>query len=88
MRKFFLVIFLSLAVLPLPGSVSAVDKDWDGILDKYEFLCGSCLQLKLKAEAGEKVSRTEFSKLFSALALALSRTLRTGSQAILEVCFR
>ena len=70
-------------MLPVYGGSYAVGKDWDQILDKYESLCESCLQLKLKAEAGEKVSRTAFAKLFSSLS-ELRTELRDGSGSMTE----
>ena len=65
MKKSLIVIFLCLFMLPVYGGNMSVDKDWDRILDKYESLCESCIQLKLKAEAGEKISKSAFGKLFS-----------------------
>ena len=61
----------------------SVDKDWDRILDKYESLCESCIQLKLKAEAGEKISKSAFGKLFSSLA-ELRTELKEGSGSMSE----
>ena len=57
----------------------SVDKDWDRILDKYESLCESCIQLKLKAEAGEKISKSAFGKLFlKSTSTHLYASLATG----------
>ena len=61
----------------------SVVKDWDRILDKYESLCESCIQLKLKAEAGEKISKSAFGKLFSSLA-ELRTELKEGSGSMSE----
>ena len=61
----------------------SVDKDWNRILDKYESLCESCIQLKLKAEAGEKISKSAFGKLFSSLA-ELRTELKEGSGSMSE----
>ena len=61
-----MLIILLCLMLPVCGGshCRAQEKDWDKILDKYESLCESCLGLKMKAESGEKVSRTALSSLF------------------------
>ena len=41
--------------------------DWDKVLDRYEALCNQCIDLKLRAESGEKVSGAEFSRLIGNL---------------------
>lgn len=84
MRKALIVILLCL-MLPVCGSsyCYAQEKDWDKILDKYESLCESCLGLKMKAEAGEKVSRTAISSLFSSLS-DLRAELRGGSGSMTD----
>lgn len=41
--------------------------DWDKVLDRYEALCDQCIDLKLRAESGEKVSGAEFSRLIGNL---------------------
>lgn len=53
-------------------------QDWDKVLDKYEAMCDECIELMLRAEAGEKVSRTAVSGLLSYLS-ELRKTLRDGS---------
>ena len=83
MKKSLIVIFLCLFMLPVYGGNMSVDKDWDRILDKYESLCESCIQLKLKAEAGEKISKSAFGKLFSSLA-ELRTELKEGSGSMSE----
>ena len=83
MKKTLLVIVLCLIVLPVCGGSVAVDKDWDRVLDKYESLCESCIQMKLKAEAGEKVSKSAFLKLFSSLA-ELRTEVREGTGLMTE----
>ena len=83
MKKSLLVIFLCLFMLPVYGGSMAVDKDWDRILDKYESLCESCIQMKLRAEAGEKVSKTAFLNLFSSLA-ELRTEVREGKGFMTE----
>lgn len=83
MKKSLIVIFLCLFMLPVYGGNMSVDKDWDRILDKYENLCESCIQLKLKAEAGEKISKSAFGKLFSSLA-ELRTELKEGSGSMSE----
>lgn len=79
MRKSLLVILLCL-MLPAFGGIScyAAIKDWDKILDKYEKLCESCLQMKMKAESGEKVSKVSLGRLFSSLS-ELRGELKSGS---------
>lgn len=56
-------------------------QDWDRILDKYESLCDECIDLMLRAEAGEKVSRTAVSGLLSSFT-ELRKILRDGSGAM------
>ncbi|MGN0188582.1 MAG: hypothetical protein ACI395_03620, partial [Candidatus Cryptobacteroides sp.] len=75
-----LTIFVLFLLNPFSGNSTAlpVEKDWDRILDKYESLCDECADLKLRAEAGERVSRSSFNKLVSALR-ELRQELRDGS---------
>ena len=78
--KCLLSIFLLFLLAPASGNSasSPLEKDWDRILDKYETLCDECADLKLRAAAGEKVSRSSFNKLVSALK-DLRQELREGS---------
>ena len=80
-----MLIILLCMMLPVCGGshCCAQEKDWDKILDKYESLCESCLGLKMKAEAGEKVSRTALSSLFLSLS-DLRAELRGGSGSMTE----
>ena len=54
----FLYITQSAGGFPMPAQT-----DWDKVLDRYEALCNQCIDLKLRAESGEKVSGAEFSRL-------------------------
>lgn len=54
----FLYITQSAGGFPMPAQT-----DWDKVLDRYEALCDQCIDLKLRAESGEKVSGAEFSRL-------------------------
>lgn len=45
------------------GFTMPAQTDWDKVLDRYEALCDQCIDLKLRAESGEKVSGAEFSRL-------------------------
>lgn len=54
----FLYITQSAGGFPMPAKT-----DWDKVLDRYEALCDQCIDLKLRAESGEKVSGAEFSRL-------------------------
>ena len=54
----FLFITQSAGGFPMPAQT-----DWDKVLDRYEALCDQCIDLKLRAESGEKVSGAEFSRL-------------------------
>lgn len=54
----FLYITQSAGGFPMP-----VQTDWDKVLDRYEALCNQCIDLKLRAESGEKASGAEFSRL-------------------------
>lgn len=54
----FLYITQSAGSFPMPAQT-----DWDKVLDRYEALCNQCIDLKLRAESGEKVSGAEFSRL-------------------------
>lgn len=78
--KYLLSIFLFFLLSPVSGNSAVLQggKDWDRILDKYEALCDECTDLKLRAGAGEKVSRSSFNKLVSALR-DLRQELREGS---------
>lgn len=58
----FLYITQSAGGFPMPAQT-----DWDKVLDKYEALCDQCIDLKLRAESGEKVSGAEFSRLIGNL---------------------
>lgn len=86
MKKTFLVIILCLLMLPEYGGgpCLAAGKNWDRILDKYESLCESCLKLKLKAEAGEKVPKASLRSLFSSLS-ELRAELGSGQGSMSEV---
>ena len=79
-------LILSLLLLALSGGslCHAAEKDWDRILDKYEALCESCLELKVKAESGEKVSKASLGRLYSSL-LDLRSQLRSGTGSMSEV---
>lgn len=57
---------------------SAIAKDWDKILDKYERLCNECIELKAKAEAGVKISSGELTSLLNSLG-SLRKQLSDGS---------
>ena len=82
-------LILSLLLLALSGGslCHAAEKDWDRILDKYEALCESCLELKVKAESGEKVSKASLGRLYSSL-LDLRSQLRSGTGSMSEVQHR
>lgn len=58
----FLYITQSAGGFPMPAQT-----DWDKVLDRYEALCDQCIDLKLRAESGEKVSGAEFSRLIGNL---------------------
>lgn len=58
----FLYITQSADGFPMPAQT-----DWDKVLDRYEALCDQCIDLKLRAESGEKVSGAEFSRLIGNL---------------------
>ena len=58
----FLYITQSASGFPMPAQT-----DWDKVLDRYEALCDQCIDLKLRAESGEKVSGAEFSRLIGNL---------------------
>lgn len=58
----FLYITQSAGGFPMPEQT-----DWDKVLDRYEALCDQCIDLKLRAESGEKVSGAEFSRLIGSL---------------------
>lgn len=58
----FLYITQSAGGFPMPAQT-----DWDKVLDRYEALCNQCIDLKLRAESGEKVSDAEFSRLIGNL---------------------
>ncbi len=58
----FLYITQSAGGFPMPAKT-----DWDKVLDRYEVLCNQCIDLKLRAESGEKVSGAEFSRLIGNL---------------------
>lgn len=58
----FLYITQSAGGFPRPAQT-----DWDKVLDRYEALCDQCIDLKLRAESGEKVSGAEFSRLIGNL---------------------
>ena len=58
----FLYITQSAGGFPMPAQT-----DWDKVLDRYEALCDQCIDLKLRAESGEKVSGAEFSRLIGSL---------------------
>lgn len=58
----FLYITQSAGSFPMPAQT-----DWDKVLDRYEALCNQCIDLKLRAESGEKVSGAEFSRLIGNL---------------------
>lgn len=49
------------------GFPMSAQTDWDKVLDRYEALCDQCIDLKLRAESGEKVSGAEFSRLIGNL---------------------
>lgn len=53
-------------------------EDMDKALDKYELLCDECVDLMLRLEAGEKVSRSVVSGLLSSLS-DLRKLLRESS---------
>ena len=53
-------------------------EDMDKALDKYELLCDECVDLMLRLEAGEKVSRSVVSGLLSSLS-DLRKILRESS---------
>ena len=58
----FLYITQSAGGFPMPAQTA-----WDKVLDRYEALCDQCIDLKLRAESGEKVSGAEFSRLIGNL---------------------
>lgn len=58
----FLYITQSAGSFPMPAQT-----DWDKVLDRYEALCDQCIDLKIRAESGEKVSGAEFSRLIGNL---------------------
>ncbi|MGN1211867.1 MAG: hypothetical protein ACI4TM_09280 [Candidatus Cryptobacteroides sp.] len=55
-----------------------VEKDWDKILDRYESLCNECIELKIRAEAGEKISGNSVSRLIGILS-SLKKELKDGA---------
>lgn len=79
----FLILSLLLLSFSGGGLARAAEKDWDRILDKYEALCESCLELRVRAEAGEKVSKASLGRLYSTL-LDLRSQLRSGTGTMSE----
>lgn len=85
-RIFILCLFAIFLLLPHDAagfvySPGPQVQDWDRILDKYESLCDECIDLMLRVEAGEKVSRTAVSGLLSSFT-ELRKILRDGSGAM------
>lgn len=64
-------------------NASLEKKDWDKILDKYEALCNECIDLKLRAEAGENVSGKDIKKLLNKLG-SLREDIQEGSGSVSE----
>ena len=72
LRRFSILASLLLVLLLAPshslsGEQSGRKQDWDKILDSYSELCNECIELKLRSEAGEKLSQRSVSKLFARL---------------------
>ncbi len=57
--------------------------DWNKILDRYESLCQQCIDMKTRAEAGEKVSGIAFSQLLENLD-ELRRMVKNDSGSMSE----
>lgn len=72
LRRFSILASLLLVLLLAPshslsGEQSGRKQDWDKILASYSELCNECIELKLRSEAGEKLSQRSVSKLFARL---------------------
>ena len=50
MKRFFAILILSVASVTL-----AAQCDWDGVLDRYESICGKCVELRSRMSSGEPV---------------------------------
>lgn len=94
LKKSFLIFILlafPIAILDAePNRVAEVvlaSKDWDKILDKYETLCNECIDLKLRAEAGENVSGKDVRKLLDKLG-SLREDLKESSGLMSEAQLR
>ena len=45
----------------------AQDNYWDSILDRYEFICNECIDLKIRAVSGETITSGQISPLLESL---------------------
>ena len=68
LKIFTIISIIFLYITQSAGGFSMpAQTDWDKVLDRYEALCNQCIDLKLRAESGEKVSGAEFSRLIGNL---------------------
>lgn len=58
-------------------------KNWDRILDRYEALCNECIDMKVRIEAGEKISSKDISKLLNSLG-KIREELSSGSGSMTQ----
>lgn len=85
MIRVCIIILFSLLLIPSSSAYTLserteymIEKDWDKILDQYESLCEECIELRVRAEAGEKISGNSVSKLIGMLS-NLKKELRDGA---------
>lgn len=76
-----LQITLILLIMGISCPKSSAQGDWKTILDRYEAICNECIELKIRADAGEKVSSSKISSLLNRLT-TMRRQLREGVSAM------
>ena len=75
MRRLVKHILCTLLML-VAFSAAGQDRRIDEQLDRYEYLCEQCMDIKSKAASGENVSRTQVESLIATF-LALNKTLKS-----------
>ena len=68
-------------IICLHCATSYAQSKWRGILDRYEAICNECIELKIRADAGEKISSAKISTLLNQLA-TMRREIREGTSAM------
>lgn len=83
LKTHIILIFLTFLLFCVHAEGAVARKNWDRILDRYEALCGECIDMKNRVESGEKISSKDISKLLNSLG-KIREELKDGSGSMTQ----